>query len=118
MSTAESAPWLPDRVRSWSDEHQDVLEAVATAFVGACEWPQRADLQREMATELANPPALQPLLANMPKPLGFVAPPGDRVVLTVFGLQQTTVGRAIVEGFVRALRLSVDRYRNGDDMVS
>jgi hypothetical protein len=103
---------LPDSARSWSCQNHEILDAVVAAFVGDGEWPERARLQRELATQRTSPPALTSVFAGMPRVLGFLNPPGDRIVLTVFGLERTTLGRLVLEGFVTALRLSVTRYQD------
>jgi hypothetical protein len=96
-------------------QNRDVLEAVVWEFIGSGEWPRRSSLQRVLATQHSPPPDLARIFSRIPEPLGLLAAPGDRIVLTVFGLSRTAAGRPILEGLVLGLRLAVDRYRNETD---
>jgi hypothetical protein len=107
--------WLPPYVQEWSARNRMVLDLVIGEFLKGCEWPQRAPLQRSLARDISPPPDLSAISSEIPPPLGFVAPPDDRIVLTLFGIERTELGRFIVEGFVRALRRAVAIYRTADE---
>lgn len=106
----EPADSLPEPVRAWAEEHHEVLELVASEFVRDGAWPTTTELTRRLARE-GRPLALESLLRDMPRPLGFVENHPGRIVLLLFGLAGTSSGRSLVDGFYAALQLSLELYR-------
>jgi hypothetical protein len=115
VSTRESpSDVLPHHARKWASTHRATLELIADTFLRDAQWPACSQLQRRVVKEMAEPVALSPLLFSMPKPLGFVNFPDERIVLTMFGLRQTETGSCLVEAVFQMLRLAIKRYQEDD----
>jgi hypothetical protein len=103
--------YLPSDARTWVEENRALLGLVVAHLRRDAEWPRRAELQRELLAR-GEPLALRPIFAEMPRLLGFVRDPEDRIVLTLFGLAETDAGLPLVEAFVQCLRVAAARYRD------
>jgi hypothetical protein len=105
---------LPSDAQEWIKNHRALLDAVAENLCRDGEWPRRTALQRESLAR-DEPVALAPIFAAMPRLVGHVHSPDERVVLTLFGLAETAAGRRLLDAFVRCLRMAATRYRDEAD---
>lgn len=107
--------FLPQDAGIWASENRDLLERIVDALVESGEWPSLKKLTRQLARE-HQPVALDAVIGQMPKPLGFLdGGPDRRIILTLFGLRATSSGHKLLAGFSAALRLAKERYTSEDD---
>jgi hypothetical protein len=101
---------LPQDALDWSAANADLLDLIVERLLDEGQWPRRADLQRLLVRRSSNPPALGALFDQLPRALGFVQQPDQRIVLTLAGLHLSSRGRVLTEAFVQLLRLATERY--------
>lgn len=114
QSRVPEPDFLPEPIRGWAHEHRDVLELITQELLKTGSWPSVKGLTRTLARR-SQPVPLRSLLTGMPKPLGFVEPGPDRVVLHLFGLRMTPAGQRPLAGFLVLLHLALERFQGADE---
>jgi hypothetical protein len=104
------ADWLPAGAQVWAREQRELLETIAEELLTTGSWPSVKALTRKLVRE-GRPVPVAEILWGMPKAFGFLDRSAGTVVLLLFGLRMTHAGQPLVEGFINALRLAVERYQ-------
>jgi hypothetical protein len=103
--------YLPPIVLDWAGQHAWLLDEIAVRWLRSGEPPGRPELQHDLLARGVDI-YLAEVLEAMPRPLGWIEPSEQRIVLTLFGLRVTPcVHKQIVGGLGRLVALAVDRYR-------
>ncbi|HEU5105493.1 MAG TPA: toll/interleukin-1 receptor domain-containing protein [Solirubrobacterales bacterium] len=111
-----SAPdYLPEQAVAWARVNQDLLERLVDELLATGSWPALKAMTRKLARE-GKPIALERVLNDMPRPLGFLdTGPDSRIVLLLHGLRMTHTGRKLLAGFTSALLVAKERYAAESD---
>jgi hypothetical protein len=111
VDAAVSTPdYLPAEAIAWAEENRDLLESFVAELLESGSWPPLKRTTRKLARE-GRPVALERLLGEMPRPLGFLdSGPDRRIVLLLHGLRMTHAGHRLLAGFFGALRIAKERY--------
>ena len=106
--------FLPDDFKGWAAEHQPLLELIAEELQASGSWPAAEPLTRKLVRR-GRPTPVDDIVWRMPRPLGWVEHNPDQIVLSLFGLRFTEAAVPLLEGFVRVLRLAIERYDTDDE---
>jgi uncharacterized protein (TIGR02391 family) len=112
---------MPDDVRTWVEEHGDVLQAVWDRYEMDGEWPDAARLTRERFAVMprrdfaAVAQRMPPILGRLELVTGTAAGSDSQVIaLTPRGLLFVPNARPLLDDFARLIRAAVGRYANPD----
>jgi hypothetical protein len=107
--------YLPDEVVAWARENRGLLEFLVEELLETGSWPALKDTTRKLARE-GRPVPLERVLADMPRPLGFLdTGPERRIVLLLYGLRMTQAGQGLLTDFFAALCVARERYAEEGD---
>jgi hypothetical protein len=110
MTVSEDLPdYLPSATVQWAVEHGELLDLVAADFLSQGAWPEITVMTKRLAAA-GRPIALRNIFWEMPKPFGWIDNSEDRIKLSLFGLRFARPARPLLEGYVRVLRLAVERF--------
>lgn len=109
--------YLPKAAIAWAEQNRDLLELVVNELLSSGHWPELNQMTRKLARE-GKPIALERVVSDMPKPLGFLDHGQDRrIVLLLHGIRMTSSGQALLAGFNAALVVAKDRYAADGDEI-